>query len=371
MTKLVASALAAIALSLVLGTPPAWPQPRGPVTIRAGGQEATVLADQLQQVGGANELLIAVGNVEITQGQSRLLADRVELNQDTGEAVAQGRVVFFDGQDRLVGDRVDYNLKTGTGVVYNASTFSAPYYHLSAERMDRIGPGLYNVYRGVFTTCEGDEPAWSFKMGTGTVALDDVAYGQNASFWVTDKLPLVPWVPFFAAATRCTTALASAPRPMSFSRSAGTPGAWSATCSGTRTSRRRPPSSSSVCPRSSSRGCGSPFRACPTCSTRPRRPSPTSFGRSATAECGWTSIPGPFCRCRSQGSSPSRPLPAGAPRTTTSGRSGCRSPAGSPWRTRSTRTACGCRPREASRPRLTPRESSRWTARQGWRRSST
>ena len=171
MTKLVASALAAIALSLVLGTPPAWPQPKGPVTIRAGGQEATVLADQLQQVGGANELLIAVGNVEITQGQSRLLADRVELNQDTGEAVAQGRVVFFDGQDRLVGDRVDYNLKTGTGVVYNASTFSAPYYHLSAERMDRIGPGLYNVYRGVFTTCEGDEPAWSFKMGTGTVAL--------------------------------------------------------------------------------------------------------------------------------------------------------------------------------------------------------
>ncbi len=202
MTKLVASALAAIALSLVLGTPPAWSQPKGPVTIRAGGQEATVLADQLQQVGGANELLIAVGNVEITQGQSRLLADRVELNQDTGEAVAQGRVVFFDGQDRLVGDRVDYNLKTGTGVVYNASTFSAPYYHLSAERMDRIGPGLYNVYRGVFTTCEGDEPAWSFKMGTGTVALDDIAYGQNASFWVTDKLPLVPWVPFFAAAIR-------------------------------------------------------------------------------------------------------------------------------------------------------------------------
>src|SRR5438093_1978863 len=126
MTKLVASALAAIALSLVLGTPPAWPQPKSPVTIRAGGQEATVLADQLQQVGGANELLIAVGNVEITQGQSRLLADRVELNQDTGEAVAQGRVVFFDGQDRLVGDRVDYNLKTGTGVVYNASPSSPP-----------------------------------------------------------------------------------------------------------------------------------------------------------------------------------------------------------------------------------------------------
>src|SRR6266508_2095216 len=161
------SCLAAIALSLSLGVAPAWAQPKSPLTIRAGGQEATILADQIQEVGGANELLIAVGNVEITQGQSRLLADRVELNRDTGQAVAQGRVVFFDGGDRLVGDRVDYNLKSGTGVVHNASTFSAPYYRLSAERMDRVGPGLYNVYRGVFTTCEGDEPAWSFKMGSG------------------------------------------------------------------------------------------------------------------------------------------------------------------------------------------------------------
>jgi LPS-assembly protein len=198
----VAHGLGALLLVLLLCPAPAGAQPRGPLTIRAGGQEATVLADEIQQIGGPNDLLIAVGNVEITQGESRLLADRVELNKDTGEAVAQGRVVFFDGQDRLVGDRVDYNLKTRTGVVYNASTFTAPYYRLSAERMDRIGPGLYNIHRGTFTTCEGDEPAWSFRMGTGTVALDDVAYGQNASFWLADKLPLVPWLPFFAAALR-------------------------------------------------------------------------------------------------------------------------------------------------------------------------
>ena len=158
--------------AIVLATaPPALAQQRAPVTIRQGEQEATILADEIQQVGGPTDLLIAVGNVEITQGQSRLLADRVELNRDTGEAVAQGRVVFFDGQDRLVGDRVDYNIKTGTGIVYNASTFSEPYYHLSAERMERIGPGLYTVRRGVFTTCEGDEPPWSFRIDTGRVNL--------------------------------------------------------------------------------------------------------------------------------------------------------------------------------------------------------
>ncbi len=158
-------------------------------------------ADQLQQVGGATDLLIAIGNVEIIRGQTRLLADRVELNRDTGQAVAQGKVVFYDGPDRLVGERIDYNLKTGTGVVYNGSAVSAPYYHLSAERMDRVGDSVYEMRRGVFTTCEGDDPPWSFRFGSGTADLDDIVYGRDASFWVKG-IPVLPWVPFFAAALR-------------------------------------------------------------------------------------------------------------------------------------------------------------------------
>src|SRR6185369_16738489 len=131
------------ALSL-FGAPAAWAQAvRAPVTIGDAGQESSIVADQIQQVGGPNDLLVATGNVEITQGATRLLADRVELNRDTGELVAQGKVVFFDGQDRLVGDRVDYNLKTGTGIVHNGSTSTAPYYHLSGERMERVGQGIY------------------------------------------------------------------------------------------------------------------------------------------------------------------------------------------------------------------------------------
>ncbi len=183
-----------------LAAGPAWAQPGG-VKVRAGGEEATVIADQLQQVGGATDLLIAIGNVEIIRGQTRLLADRVELNRDTGQAVAQGKAVFYDGPDRLVGERIDYNLKTGTGVVYKGSAGSAPFYHLSAERMDRVGDSVYEMRRGVFTTCEGDDPPWSFRFGSGTADLDDIVYGRDASFWVRN-IPVLPWVPFFAAALR-------------------------------------------------------------------------------------------------------------------------------------------------------------------------
>ena len=191
-------------LALLFAVPPVPAQPRAPrapVVISDAGQESTIVADEIQQVGGPNDLLIATGNVEITQGASRILADRVELNRDTGEVVAQGKVVFFDGQDRLVGDRVGYNLKTGTGVVYNGSTSTAPYYHLSGERMERMGDGIYRVRRGTFTTCEGDDPPWSFKFGDSTLDLNEAIYGTGASFWVRN-IPLIPFVPLFGAAIR-------------------------------------------------------------------------------------------------------------------------------------------------------------------------
>ncbi len=177
---------------------PAIAQP--PLTLKEPGGEIRILADRIEQVG-EDGLLIATGNVEITRGASRLTADRVEYNRKTGEAVAAGRAIFYDGEDRLLGDQIEYNLKTGTGVVHNASAFSDPYYRLTGERMERIDERVYGIRRGVFTTCEGDPPAWAFHAEQATLHLDDYVVGRNASFWV-GRVPLIPWIPFFAAAIR-------------------------------------------------------------------------------------------------------------------------------------------------------------------------
>lgn len=171
-----------------------------PLTLREPEGEINIVADRMEQVG-EDGVVIATGNVEVSRGSSRLTADRVEYNRQTGEAVALGRVIFYDRQDRLLGERVEYNLKTGTGVVYNASAFSGPYYRLTGEQMERIGEGVYRIRRGVFTTCEGDPPDWSVHVGQATVDLDDYIAGRNASVWV-GHVPLIPWVPYFAAAIR-------------------------------------------------------------------------------------------------------------------------------------------------------------------------
>ncbi|HEY2993104.1 MAG TPA: LPS assembly protein LptD [Methylomirabilota bacterium] len=174
--------------------------PQVPVTVGTAGGDVTVLADSLEEVG-PDHLLVATGNVEITRGKARLIADRVEINRETGDSVAQGRVVFYDGEDQLTGRRIEYNLKTGTGVVYDSEARVAPYYRIGGERMDRLGESVYQVKRGVFTTCQDDPPTWSFHFGSGNADLEDFIYGTGASFWVKD-VPLIPFVPFFAAAIR-------------------------------------------------------------------------------------------------------------------------------------------------------------------------
>jgi LPS-assembly protein len=171
---------------------------QAPLTLGGGDTPVSVLADQIESTGP--DLVTATGNVEITRGAARLIADRVEINRSTGDAVATGRVIFYDGEDRLASERLDYNLRTGTGVAYDAEGVSLPYYRLSGERIERLGDSVYQIRKGVFTTCEDDPPTWAFHAASVRADLDDYLYGQNGSFRVKG-IPVVP-VPFFAASLR-------------------------------------------------------------------------------------------------------------------------------------------------------------------------
>jgi LPS-assembly protein len=198
--RLVAALLTAAVLPAVSAAQTPAPAPQVPVTVGTAGGDVTILADRLEEVG-PERLLVATGNVEITRGRARLIADRVEINRESGDATAQGRVVFYDGEDQLTGRRIDYNLKSGTGVVYDSEARVAPYYRIGGERMDRVGESVYQIKRGVFTTCDDDPPTWAFHFDSGNADLEDFVYGSGASFWVKN-VPLIPYVPFFAAAIR-------------------------------------------------------------------------------------------------------------------------------------------------------------------------
>jgi LPS-assembly protein len=175
-------------------------QERREVTLGAGESPITVFADRIQLLD-RERLLVAEGRVEIEQVDVRLEADRVEVNTETGEAVAVGRIVFFDGRDRLTGNRLEYNFRTGTGIVYRAEAFAEPHFFFRGDRMERFGEKAYRFSSGWLTTCEDPSPAWHVRWGQATAYLDDFMWGTNASFWV-GRIPLVPFIPVFAASLR-------------------------------------------------------------------------------------------------------------------------------------------------------------------------
>jgi LPS-assembly protein len=164
------------------------------------GTPVTVYADHVQNLE-QEKLLLAEGNVQLEQGDVRLEADRVEVNTETGEAVASGRVVLFDGRDRLTGERIEYNLRSATGIVYQAEAAAEPHFFFGGERMERFGDKAYRIAGGVFTTCEDEDPAWSVHLNSATAYLDDYLWGTGAAFWVW-RVPLIPFIPFFATSLR-------------------------------------------------------------------------------------------------------------------------------------------------------------------------
>ena len=184
---------------LALLPSPVRSQERQRLSLEAG-TPVTVYADRVENME-RERLLLAEGNVQIEQGDVRLEADRVEINTETGEAVATGRVVMFDGRDRLTGERIEYNLRSGTGIVYKAEAAAEPHFFFGGDRMERFGDKAYRISSGVFTTCEDESPAWSVRLGSATAYLDDWMWGTNGSFWVW-KVPLVPFIPFFATSLR-------------------------------------------------------------------------------------------------------------------------------------------------------------------------
>src|SRR5882672_6607118 len=147
MTRAQASIFCLLLASVASVASPQLARAQGHRSVQTAGGDVSIVADRFEQIGSDN-LIVATGNVEVTRGAGRLLADRVEINRATGDAVATGRAIFYDGDDRLTG-----------------------------ERLERVGESVYRVHQGVFTTCEDETPTWSFHLDDGTADLEDFVYG--------------------------------------------------------------------------------------------------------------------------------------------------------------------------------------------------
>ncbi|HEU0264804.1 MAG TPA: LPS assembly protein LptD, partial [Geobacterales bacterium] len=154
--------------------------PLGAAAVEGIGIKADRLAyDQ------ATDSYTAEGNVRITREGVTLLADQARLRQADSTAVAEGNVQLNQGEDIIRAQRLTLNFDTQQGEVNSADVFlKKGNFHLRSERMLKTGAADYQMDRATFTTCDGDNPSWSFSARHFDVTLGEYATARNAIFSV-------------------------------------------------------------------------------------------------------------------------------------------------------------------------------------------
>jgi LPS-assembly protein len=164
-------------------------------------EEVSIVADHQSKTG---DLQLAEGYVIATLGDFRLQADRVTFNSATGDMVAEGNVIFDEGTDqRVTARRAEINWNSRRGVFWDTTGFTnrtqtGEYLYFNAERIEKTGPGTYELFNATVTSCEDAVPKWSFSARRAALEVDDRLKLHNSVFRVkTLPVFVLPyaWIP--------------------------------------------------------------------------------------------------------------------------------------------------------------------------------
>lgn len=151
----------------------------------AGAERKVEITSEKQQEEG--NVVIATGNVQVSDGEILIIADRVTYNNNTGDVLAEGEVYFEQQGQRLTGDLIEFNYKTRRGTIRNPTAFTSrtpdgTMIVVDAKRADKTGSDTYNLDSAALTACQEKVPKWSFTAKRARIRLDHRVKVYNAFF---------------------------------------------------------------------------------------------------------------------------------------------------------------------------------------------
>jgi LPS-assembly protein len=161
----------------------------------------TVTADTLDY-DRTNDRYIAIGHVVVEQEGMRLEAEKVVLDNKTGEAVAEGNVFLQDKGDIMHAEKMLVNINTRSGVISNGDIFiMKDNLHVKGNVIKRLSDTVFYVEKGTITTC--DEEEWFLKADVLNIDMERYATGRRLSFNVAG-MPVL-YTPYFLFPVRRQT----------------------------------------------------------------------------------------------------------------------------------------------------------------------
>jgi len=165
-----------------------------PLDLISEGQEdfPIILAHRYERV---KERIFASGEVEVRYRQLRLFADRVEVNTETKDVLAEGNVVLQLPEETISASRLILNLDTLEGKMEDVHGQIQPTLFYRAEMIERRREAIYHFTRSNLTTCTQPNPRWLFACREANFKKDDYVEMWGALFSVK-KIPVF-YLPYF------------------------------------------------------------------------------------------------------------------------------------------------------------------------------
>lgn len=104
----------------------------------------------------------ATGNVEVFYKGTKLTCQKLTLNSETKDAIAEGDARLDEKEGTIEGYRLKYNFQTKTGTIVNAGFRSNPYFG-KARDFYKVSDAEFIVKKAYLTTCSLDNPHWRLK----------------------------------------------------------------------------------------------------------------------------------------------------------------------------------------------------------------
>jgi LPS-assembly protein len=163
-----------------------------PFPAEEGGGSATGSADSLDFL--RDTYVVLEGNVTATYRGQTFSAQRVEVDLETKVLTAVGNVILDEGPNRLAGESLVWDLDANTGTISEATAYMAPDMYFKGATIERTGEDLYTLSKGSFSSCEGEVPLWSFRVGEARIKIDGFARAKNVTMRAK-KMPFL-YIPY-------------------------------------------------------------------------------------------------------------------------------------------------------------------------------
>ncbi|PIQ90658.1 MAG: hypothetical protein COV71_03325 [Candidatus Omnitrophica bacterium CG11_big_fil_rev_8_21_14_0_20_41_12] len=125
----------------------------------------------------------ATGNIEVTYKGSKLTCNKLRVNMQTRDGVAEGNARLQDAKGVVTGEKIIYNFADKKGVILDADFRANPYFG-KAKKVEKVSDSEFIARRGYFTTCSLDQPHYRFEAKKLNMFPGDKTQAKEATLYL-------------------------------------------------------------------------------------------------------------------------------------------------------------------------------------------